>query len=359
MFPTQVALVPYREGVVPSEELLHVAAALQTQVTRDLGPHWELDAVISPFLRLDDVPPGYVPFAIVDALPEPWHGFHILSDGQPLALIGYRGGWSLLASHELMEVLCDPWGNRSLPGASIAKDQGQVEYLVEVCDPCQHDRYTINGVTLSDFVTPAYYAPHEAKGGRFSLTGAVKRPLEVRKGGYLTWRTPNGEVWQKTGDTEPRRLEAVLFGRAAVDSHRAPGRSDVADKLPRSQATRHTLDDQSRGYGKRLKAEINGVLAQMGVMARPADPDAIKRLLRELATKGSETRKAFKSDPEGVLREYGLDPPADALQLKQDLLSPDHYGGVLAALDGGSGLGDPQLAAWLSTHAVFFHAGIE
>jgi hypothetical protein len=359
VFPTQVALVPYREGVVPSDELLHVAAALQTQVTRDLGPHWELDAVVSPFLRLEDVPPGYVPFAIVDGLPKPWHGFHVVSSGQPLAVIGYRRDWSLLASHELMEVLCDPWGNRSLPGASIDKGQGQVEYLVEVCDPCQHDTYAINGVTISDFVTPAYYAPHELTGGRFSFTGSIKRPLEVRKGGYLTWRTPNGEVWQKAGEAAPRRLEAVPFTRTAVDAHRPTGRPDVGDKLRRGQAGQ-ALDDKSRGYGKRLKAEVDVILAQIGVAARPADPDAIKRLLSGLATKGSDTRKAFKSDPEGVLREFGLDPPADPSQLKRRLLSPEHYQGVLAALDGGSGLGDPQLAAWLSTHAVFFHhAGIE
>jgi hypothetical protein len=361
MYPTHVALVPYGEEDVPTDELLHVASALQTQVTRDLGPIWDLSAVVSPFLRLEDVPAGYVPFAIVEELPKPWHGFHIVTDGQPLALIGYRKGWSLLASHELMELLCDPWGSRRLAGASLQEGQGQVEYLVEVCDPCQLEKYMIHDIHLSDFVTPDYYGTPASKGGRYSFTGSVKRPLEVRDGGYVTWRTPDGQIWQKSGGEKPRQLKGATFSRASIDSHPAKGRPDVADGLPRggrSRGPHYGLEKSARRYGKRLKTDIDRILEQLGAKPPISTLKAIVTLLEEFSNEDSEVRTEFERNPEETLKRYKLDTPPNLDKLIP-LAPPEHYCGVLAALEGGLGLGDPKLAAWLSTHAAFHHAGIE
>ena len=54
MLPMQVALVPYEDAPVDHSRLLRVAAALQTQVERDLGPIWDVCAVVAPFLKLED-----------------------------------------------------------------------------------------------------------------------------------------------------------------------------------------------------------------------------------------------------------------------------------------------------------------
>jgi hypothetical protein len=64
--------------------------------------------------------------------------------------------WSVTASHECQEMLADPFGNRLVSGPSLAPDQGNVEYLVEVCDPVEDlgFAYLINGVLVSDFYTP-------------------------------------------------------------------------------------------------------------------------------------------------------------------------------------------------------------
>ena len=358
MFATHVALVPYREGQPPTDELLHVAAALQTQVTRDLGPLWGLSAVIQPFLRLEDVPPGYTAVAIVEELPPPWHGFHILEDGQPLALIGYGKGWSLLASHELVEMLCDPWGNRKLPGASLKRGQGEVEYLVEVCDPCQQETYLINDVLVSDFVTPEYYGPLDSAGSRYSFTGTIDRALKVLDGGYISWRTPGGEVWQKVGGAQPRKLNDVRFSRTFIDAHPDSKRPDVADKLPRGRSSagpHYGLGKPARAYGEDLKTVIDRLLEQLGVKVPKAKLEDIVKLVRELAKDGSQTRADYEKDPVKTLKKFGLDPPA---RKATKLASAEHYQGVLAALDGGLGLGDPKLAQWLSTHGVFFPAGI-
>ncbi|MBV8990046.1 MAG: hypothetical protein JO372_15950, partial [Solirubrobacterales bacterium] len=97
MLPTHVALVPYEQELVATEELLHVAAALQTQLTRDVNPVWGVAGIVSPFAALTDVPPGYLPLVIVPngSLETRERAFHFAPGGQPLALVEHRqdGEW--------------------------------------------------------------------------------------------------------------------------------------------------------------------------------------------------------------------------------------------------------------------------
>jgi hypothetical protein len=359
MFTTHVALVPYEEGLVPADELLYVAAALQTQVVRDLGPLWGVSGYVSPFLRLRDVPPVYVPVVVAPRLGQPWHGFHMVADGRPLALIGYRKGWSLLASHELMELLCDPWGTRTHQGRSLKTDQGHVEYLVEVCDPCQDEHYMIHDIHVSDFVTPAFYGPRAARGDRYSFTGTIERPLEVTKRGLVSWRTPDGQIWQKSGDDEPKQLEADTFSRASLSRDADDGGLDITDNLsePRTRKPYYRLDRSDQRYGQGLKASVDVILEQLGAKAPKANLKNIVRLLEELAKDDSPLRAEFEASPEKTLKKYGLDPPANIKKLR--LAPAETYRGVLAALYGGQGLGDPKLGTWLSAYGVFASAGIE
>src|SRR5260370_42094257 len=62
-------------------------------------------------------------------------GVHCDDTGQPMALITSDLDWSVTASHEVLEMLVDPFGNRTIAGQSVSPDQGRVEYLVEVSDP--------------------------------------------------------------------------------------------------------------------------------------------------------------------------------------------------------------------------------
>jgi len=60
-----IALVA-RTKHVSLAEATRVAAALQKQVARDAGPIWGLQASISAFATLKDVPIGYWPVLIMD-----------------------------------------------------------------------------------------------------------------------------------------------------------------------------------------------------------------------------------------------------------------------------------------------------
>jgi hypothetical protein len=191
----RVALVPDRSRVRAAEGA-RVAAALATQVARDFAPVWNLRATVTPFARLEDVPLGHWPVIVRDEVGDA-EGYHDDADGRPFALVEHGRGWSLTASHEVLEMLADPFGRRMIDGPSPVRGQGRVRFLVEVCDPCGAAEfgYRVDGALVSDFYTPAYFAPRRAAGRRYSHTGAIRGPRQVLRGGLLSWKHPPSRHW--------------------------------------------------------------------------------------------------------------------------------------------------------------------
>ena len=196
MLIRQLALVSETKKVSFSA-ISRVCAALQKQATRDLAPIWEVKATVDSFSKLEDVPVGYWPIIVTEQNLGNAAGVHQDQQGQPFALVRYSDGWSLTASHECLEMLVDPFGNRVNAGPSPMKTQGRVEFLVEVCDPSEDTpfAYRVNGIVVSDFYTPHYFDPTKANGVRYSFTGAIKAPRQVLKHGYLSWHEPVSDHW--------------------------------------------------------------------------------------------------------------------------------------------------------------------
>ncbi len=220
MLLVQVALVSELDEISASE-LTRVSAALQKQALRDFGPIWDVQATVDAFVRLEDVPIGYWPIMVdLDIGFSGAAGVHLDKDGQPFALVQFSDSWSLTASHECLEMLGDPFGDRLVAGDSIKPDQGRVEYLVEVSDPseAQEFAYTANGILVSDFYTPRFFDPVQASGARYSFTGAITEPRQVLKGGYLSWHDPvSDHWWQQTwfGGSAPVFRDLGVFERGA------------------------------------------------------------------------------------------------------------------------------------------------
>jgi hypothetical protein len=209
MLTTELALVADTTQVTCSQ-LCRVSSALQKQATRDFRPIWDITATVDAFDRLEDVPIGYWPMIVRDDIDFPGAaGVHLDQDGQPFALVQYSDSWSLTASHEMLEMLVDPGGNRLIAGKSPKPDQGRVEFLVEVADPSEDAQfgYTVNGMLVSDFFTPSFYDPVQAGGVRYSFGGHIPGPRQILSGGYISWHEPvSDHWWQQTwfGGTEPR-----------------------------------------------------------------------------------------------------------------------------------------------------------
>jgi len=203
----QVALVSQTDQISFSA-LTRVAAALQKQVTRDVSPIWDVQATVDAFANMSDVPVGYWPVTISDEDLGDAAGIHEDKEGQPFALVQYSYTWSLTASHECLEMLVDPFGNRLVAGPSLQSGQGRVEFLVEVCDPSEDVAfaYKVNGILVSDFYTPDFFAPTAVPSVRYSFTGAIKAPRQILKKGYISWHDPVSDEW----------FQQVYFGNAPV-----------------------------------------------------------------------------------------------------------------------------------------------
>jgi hypothetical protein len=123
-------------------------------------------------------------------------------------------------SHEVLEMLADPFGNRTTPGLHPDGSGKTVEFLVEVCDPCEGIGYDVNGVRLADFFTPRYFDTMSAAGVQYSFTGAITQPRQVLPGGYLSWQDPADKSWWQLQDFSARpqivQVDASALGTQAL-----------------------------------------------------------------------------------------------------------------------------------------------
>ncbi len=179
------------------------ASAIQKQVTRDLAPIWGIQATVDYFPDMDSIPVGYWPIVICDNINQQGAlGYHTDNNNQPISYVQVDQTWQLTCSHEALEMLVDPFGNRMVAGDSIdPQNPSRVNYLVEVCDPCEDASfaYSINGVLVSDFYTPQYFDPVTSNGVRYSFTGSLTQPKQVQLNGYLSWLDPiSGQWYQAT-----------------------------------------------------------------------------------------------------------------------------------------------------------------
>ena len=183
---------------VSFSEVALASAALQKQVLKDFAPIWNEMATVDAFAKLEDVPLGSWVVMIRDDIGFPGAaGIHLDDQGQPFALVQFGTTWQLTASHEILEMLADPFGNRLASGNSPKRGQGKVQFLVEVCDPSEAFQfgYQVNGIQLSDFYTPSFFDPVKNPAVRYSFTDAIKKPRQVLKNGYLSWFDPTSNHW--------------------------------------------------------------------------------------------------------------------------------------------------------------------
>jgi hypothetical protein len=197
MNSSKVALINQtNDGAVSSATLEQYAAALQQQVNNHLAPAWDVRADISVLDAGAVIPQGTLPLNIVDALAGQ-AGVHTNYQGQVSAEAVNGDQLSITLSHELLEMLVDPSGARvtEAPDLDPYSAGQQVNYLVEVCDPCVIYSYDIDGVPVSDFVLPSFYDPDGT--GKVDFAGFLAGPLTVPLGCYISWLDPVDNRWHE------------------------------------------------------------------------------------------------------------------------------------------------------------------
>jgi hypothetical protein len=244
------------------------------------------------------VPPGYLRVTIVADHPNGKNGVHLGQDetGCPYALVSDSGDWNLTISHEVLEMLVDP--SLSAFATGTRPDGAVVQYLKEICDPCQATPYVIDGVTVSDFVTPAYFdATALQDGTTYSRCGTVSAPLTVAVGGYLVWKDASGTYFADTNDGVDFRtipigpftggaampirawVDANLRPQQTVPSGNARRRLTALARKHRTAAKRHSL---------RWLAEMRGSFPGLGLREDACEPP-VEKIARPRGTNGSRS----------------------------------------------------------------------
>jgi hypothetical protein len=213
------------------EEFPAVAAALQRQVVEHFAPRWGATATVDAFKGIAHVG-DRIPIFVQKKLQQRLAGYH-LAGARPFARVLYDGGWSVTASHELLELLADPQGNLKQAGPHPTTPGRSVDYLVEICDPCQQVMYALDGVMVSDFVLPAWYVASDRATVPFTFRDSTQRPREVLTDGYVTFWERDGTLLQWNGRGNPHAPDQpdqeVASLRAWVDAHTGAPRPNVAE----------------------------------------------------------------------------------------------------------------------------------
>lgn len=116
--------------------------------------------------------------------------------------------WQSTASHELLETLKDPELGQCVQGPS-----GKI-WADEVCDAVESDSYSIDGVPVSNWVTPLWaqsLAPGQPQ--KYDWMGLCTQPEEIRPGGYAQWWDPQ-TGWNEV-DARKRAYRRNHDGRSA------------------------------------------------------------------------------------------------------------------------------------------------
>jgi hypothetical protein len=120
----------------------------------------------------------------------------VTATGLPLSkvfvktILADKASVSVAATHEICEMAVDPTINLA------AQDQSGTFWAYEVCDPVEDDQYgyDINGILVTDFITPAWFG-FQNESGPVDFQRHAKNPFEVMSNGYAQKFGHNG--WQQ------------------------------------------------------------------------------------------------------------------------------------------------------------------
>lgn len=189
---------------LPDAVFVDALPAFQAATDQDFEPEWNAGANLV-YVGAGDVPAGGWSISLVDH-PDCMFcaGFHDVDAGVPVAQVGVdltsedgAKDWQVTFTHELFELLADPFINR---GMSITTKPGAKPkwFALEVGDPVEANRLAYprtsasgGDVWISDFITEAWF--RRGSHGPWDFRAHTKRPLQVLKDGYqLVW---TGWAW--------------------------------------------------------------------------------------------------------------------------------------------------------------------
>lgn len=195
-----------KSTILKDADLAAAVPDLQIQVSRDFAPIWGVDAQLI-LVPSNQLPPAnaWLLVALDNSDQAGALGYHEIQSLIPYGLFFVESdiqaglSWTVTASHELLEMLVDPW-----VFSTVMIDQGRslfgttgVALAQEVADACESDQfgYKINNTLVSDFVTPAWFGA--SSGNKFDFAGHCSQAFQLLTGGYIGLRSYRAGQWSQ------------------------------------------------------------------------------------------------------------------------------------------------------------------
>lgn len=216
----KVALIDL-SGNVDFNRLKEIAAAIQTQMVRDVSIKWDVEAEVKAFRYLSDIPQDYWTASIVNEIPERtgingYHSFTGSGDSRkPFAKIIYenwidfdftQSRFEKVISEEIIEMCINPFLENRLVGKDPEFPDRTATFLVELGDPGNRldIGYYINDVFVTDFIYPSYYNAIHVEGTKYDHLGLIQKPYSILDGGY--------QIFQRAGQWyNAMKIKGKLF----------------------------------------------------------------------------------------------------------------------------------------------------
>lgn len=181
--------------------------AVKIQADRDISKFWG-GSVDFQFVGKANPPPADWYCLIVDnadvagAL-----GYHDVGpNGEPIIKVFTEfesqgaGSSSITLSHEIAESISDTNANTTIQG--FDENGKACLYFRESADPVENDTYQINGVDVSDFITPAWFVQNST--AQLDILNQVKKPYQILPGGYMEISYDGGDTWTQVNKNSNR-----------------------------------------------------------------------------------------------------------------------------------------------------------
>jgi hypothetical protein len=221
MTPTPLISLRNESTMVTDDQCGEMVRAIGEQLARDVAPIWGQVPGLE-FVRKGQTPLSGSAHCYIQDQPdvEGALGYHDEDeDGIPYIKVfcapTLDNGGSVLTgadsvsctlSHEVIELVGDGPANIWVDGPD------GTDYARELCDAVEGDVYQVHGVTVSNFLYPAFFDPKATSGSKLDHLEKLRRPFAMTPGGYQIRRTEPGRVSQVFARHEPGAVHAVEGG---------------------------------------------------------------------------------------------------------------------------------------------------
>src|SRR5882724_907542 len=138
--------------------------------------------------------------------------------------------WTVTLSHETLELMLDPTASVLVPGPDPRNPTGgnYVLHSYEVCDAVERTSYDIDGIEVSNFITPNWFSEGDGTGTRNDFLGVGVKSFGATRDSHLAffdlsqgrWETYFGQsASAKAGYKD--RLERFYCERKRPESEKA------------------------------------------------------------------------------------------------------------------------------------------